>query len=116
MTGQEHADADAQARDAVAVLCADAFVVTRALARAVARHGADRTARVHGQVSALDWIRQLADLCHNLPRSLSPGTRTTPLTALGEVWAAADPEQRAWISAVLEPKGLSAALFGLSPD
>lgn len=89
--------------EAVTVLCHDAFVAIR---------GTAYTGRVQSlvdlgpvDVDLMEWIRMLADACHNLPKSLQPsvaaGRKYRATEALQYLFATASPLQRQWLVATL---------------
>ena len=92
-----------RAREAVTVLSYQAFIQIRASAFT----GRVATARdfVPPDVDLREWIRLLADACHNLPGSLRPsvahGRRHRSTDAMKYLWSTATPIQRDWIVATL---------------
>ena len=100
---------DALAREVVTVLCTSAFVLIRALARVVEREDRPVFHPEHPEISASEWIRQLADRCHNLPGSLSASAATGPVEAIRSMWHTSNAVQREWMEDALTSHGINLA-------
>jgi hypothetical protein len=89
--------------EAVTVLCYEAFLAIR---------GSAYTGQVQSladvgpvDVDVMEWMRSLADACHNLPKSLQPsvagGRKHRATDAIHYLLATASPLQRRWLVATL---------------
>jgi hypothetical protein len=89
--------------EAVTELCYEAFVGIR---------GTAYTGRIQSvadvgpvDVDVMEWMRLLADACHNLPSSLRPsvgaGRKHRAVDAIEYLFATANPLQRRWLLATL---------------
>jgi hypothetical protein len=89
--------------EAVTVLCYEAFLAIR---------GSAYTGQVQSlvdvspvDVDVMEWMRVLADACHNLPTSLQPsvagGRKHRATDAVRYLLATASPLQRQWLLATL---------------
>lgn len=94
---------------AMAALCYKAFIAIRAsayLGRPTSSAGIDPE-----DADLLEWIRLLADVCHNLPHALGASTissRRRPATkAMEYLLTTASPVQMRWIAATLAQEGIS---------
>ena len=98
-----------QATEAVTVLCYEAFVSIR---------GSAYTGQVQSMtdagptdVAVIEWIRSLADACHNLPPALRPsvanGRKHRATAAMQYLLATAGPLQRQWITTTLTTNGIA---------
>lgn len=98
-----------QATEAVTVLCYEAFISIRGSAY----FGEVRSATDVGpiDVDVIEWIRSLADACHNLPPSLRPsvanGRKHRATDAMQYLLATASPLQRKWITATLTANNIN---------
>lgn len=98
-----------QATEAVTVLCYEAFVSIR---------GSAYTGQVQSMtdvgptdVDLIEWIRSLADACHNLPPSLRPsvanGRKHRATAAMQYLLTTASPLQRQWLTATLTANNIN---------
>jgi hypothetical protein len=94
--------------EAVTVLCYEALVAIR---------GSAYTGQVQSlvdvgsvDVDVMEWMRLLADACHNLPKSLQPsvaaGRKHRATDAIQYLLATASPLQRQWLVVTLARNGI----------
>ena len=89
--------------EAVAVLCYEAFLGIRGTAYTGQVQSVAAVGPV--DVDVMEWMRILADACHNLPLSLRPsvaaGRKHRATEAIEYLFATASPLQRQWLLATL---------------
>ncbi|MET9272785.1 hypothetical protein [Kribbella sp. NPDC003557] len=94
--------------EAVTVLCYEAFLAIRGSAYTGQVRSASDVGPV--DVDVMEWMRSVADACHNLPPSLRPsvagGRKQRATDAVQYLLATASPLQRRWILATLAGNGI----------
>ena len=71
--------------------------------------------RAGNPVAALGRIRMIADACHNLPGAARPGRRGSGPEPFAWAWQTASPDQREWLTEILQSLGLDTAWLDTVP-
>jgi len=97
-----------RAVEAVTVLCYEAFLAIRTSAYLGRVHSVSDVGPV--DVDVMEWMRSLADACHNLPKALQPsvagGRKHQATDAIRYLLATASPLQRQWLVVTLARNGI----------